>query len=230
MPAGMTVAGGRTSVFAAEILALPKGYTGLPRAIVRASQRRRLVHGVTIAVADKGLAAVTITDVTERAGVSKKTFYDHFPDKLACFLAAYDHGSAAMLEEVARAAATARDEGLTAIEQLRAGTRAYLEFLVFEETYARVFALEVLAAGPAAVARHRGCRDAFAHSLEAWHELNRPDHPGWPAAAPLAFEAATGMVYEVSSARIATRRVDELLALTEPLVGAQLGVLGIPAL
>ena len=87
----------RTSVFAAEIQALPSGYTGLPRQLVEASQRQRLVHGVTIAVADKGFAAATIADITDRAGVSKKTFYEHFSDKLACFLAAYDHGSAAIL-------------------------------------------------------------------------------------------------------------------------------------
>ena len=220
MPAGVM----RPSVFAAEIPALPSGHTGLPRELVESSQRQRLVHGVMVAVADKGFAAATIADITDRAGVSKKTFYEHFTDKLACFLAAYDHGSRAMLEQSALAAANARADGLGAVDQLRAGTHAYLDFLVCEEPYARTFCLEMLAAGPEAIARHRGCRDAFARSLQQWHQLNRPEHPEWPDVAPFAFEAATGVVYEISSARIAGGRVDELFDVEDDLVEAQLAI------
>ena len=217
----------RTSVFAAEIAALPSGYTGLPRQLVEASQRQRLVHGVTVAVGDKGFHGATIADITERAGVSKKTFYEHFSDKLACFLAAYDRGSTAMLTESSQAAAAAREAGLGAVEQLRAGTHAYLDFLVFEESYARTFCVEVLAAGPAAVARHRGCREAFARSLQVWHEVNRSQHPDWPDTPAIAYEAATGVVYEISSARVAAGRAHELLALEDDLVDAQLNILRI---
>jgi AcrR family transcriptional regulator len=217
----------RRSVFAAEIPALPAGYSGLPRELVEASQRQRLIHGVTIAVADKGFAAATVTDITERAGVSKKTFYEIFHDKLACFLAAYDHGAHAILDHTAQASIQAQADGAHAIDQLRAGTHAYLEFLVFEETYARTFCLEMLAAGPEAVARHRACRESFAHSLRAWYELNRPDQPGWPEPAPFVFEAATGVVYEVTSARIASGRAAELPAVEDDLVAAQVAVLGV---
>lgn len=213
-----------TSVFAAEIAELPSGYTGLPRELVEASQRQRLVHGVMVAVADKGFAAATIADITDRAGVSKKTFYEHFTDKLACFLAAYDHGARAMLEQTARAADAARQDDLDAGEQLRAGTHAYLDFLVSEEPYARTFCLEMLAAGPEAIARHRACREAFARSLQRWHEGNRPDHPEWPGAPPFVFEAATGVVYEISSARIAAGRVAELFDAEDDLVAAQLAI------
>jgi AcrR family transcriptional regulator len=189
--------------------------------VVAASQRRRLLDGITAAVADKGFAGATIADITDRAGVSKKTFYEHFDDKLACFLAAYDQGSAAMLEQSARAAAAARASGLDAVAQLRAGTRAYLDFLIAEELYARTFCLEILAAGPEAVARHRGCREAFARSVQAWHELN-----GFATAPAIAYEAATGVVYELSSARVATGRAHELPALEDDLVNAQLAILG----
>ena len=217
----------RRSVFAAEIPALPAGYTGLPRELVEASQRQRLIHGVTMAVADKGFAAATVTDITERAGVSKKTFYELFDDKLGCFLAAYDHGARAILEHTAAASMQARADGASAVDQLHAGTHAYLEFLVFEEPYARTFCLEMLAAGPEAVSRHRACRESFATSLAAWYELNRPDHPEWRKASPFAFEAATGVVYEVTSARIAARRVEQLPAVEDDLVAAQLAILGV---
>ena len=48
-------------------------------------------------VSDKGYAATTVADVVERAGVSRRTFYEQFADKEACFLAAYDAGLAAVL-------------------------------------------------------------------------------------------------------------------------------------
>jgi AcrR family transcriptional regulator len=213
----------RTSVFAAEIPSLRGGATGLPREHVETSQRQRLVHGVTVAVAERGLALATISDITTRAGVSKKTFYEHFEDKLACFLAAYDHGSMAMLEQTAAAAARARADGLDATAQLRAGTHAYLEFLVFEEPYARTFCLEMLAAGPEAVARHRACRDGFARSLQAWHDVN---HPG-RTLSPFHFEAATGVVYETSTSRVAAGRAKELFDVEDDLVAAQLAILGL---
>jgi AcrR family transcriptional regulator len=204
MPSG---AERRVSVFAAD------------RSPIAESQRQRLVHGVTVAVADKGLAATTVGDIATRAGVSKKTLYEHFADKLDCFLAAYDHGSTAMLRAVNDAALA---DGLDAVQQLRAGTAAYLDFLAFEEPYARTFCLEMLAAGPKAVARHRASRDAFSNSLRIWHTGN-----GFAPLDALAYEAATGLVYEVASARVATGNAAELPALTDAMTRAQLTQLGV---
>ena len=223
----MTTAVATRSVFAAEITSLPTGYSGIPRELVVASQRQRLIHGVTIAVAEKALSATTISDITDRAGVSKKTFYEHFDDKLACFLAAYDHGSAAMLSEVVGASVTARHEGANAVAQFRAGMHAYLAFLEREAPYARTFCLEMLAAGPEATARHRACRKAFAATLGDWHALNLADHPEWPAVTPFAFEAASGLAYEITSARIADGAAAELFEVEDELVRAQLAILGI---
>jgi AcrR family transcriptional regulator len=217
------------SVFAAEITSLPSGYSGLPRELVIASQRQRLIHGVTIAVAENALSATTISDITDRAGVSKKTFYEHFHDKLECVLAAYDHGAAAMLSEVVGASVTARHDGGDAVAQFRAGMHAYLAFLEREAPYSRTFCLEMLAAGPEATARHRACRKAFAATLGDWHALNRADHPEWPAVTAFAFEAASGLAYEITSARIADCAVAELFEVEDDLVRAQLAVLGISA-
>lgn len=214
----------KRSVFAVEVQAPA---SGTPRQLLVASQRQRLIHGVTMAVAEKALSATTISDITQRAAVSKKTFYDHFGDKLACFLAAYDQGAAALLAEVSAAAVQARREGRDAVNQFRAGTHAYLAFLERESPYARTFCLEMLAAGPEATARHRGSREAFAASVGDWHALNRPDHPEWPAVTAFGLEAATGLVYEIASARIAQGTVPALLAVEDELVRASLAVLGV---
>ena len=58
---------------------------------------RRILGGMVAAVAERGYAATTITDVVRHARVSRRTFYEHFADKEACFLAAYDAVSDAML-------------------------------------------------------------------------------------------------------------------------------------
>lgn len=213
------------SVFDPEIRGLPSGYSGLPRELVAASQLQRLRHGVIAAVADKGYGATTIAEIAARAGVSKKTFYEHFPDKQSCFLAAYDHGSRALFAAVTAASVAAADDGADAVGQLRAATRAYLGFLVDEASYARVFFLEILSAGPEAVARQRQCRAEFARSLRAWHERARAAEPTWPAAGELAYEAATGAVHEVALGRVAVGRADELSPLEDELVRIQLDIL-----
>jgi AcrR family transcriptional regulator len=218
----------RASVFAPTIPGLPSGYTGLPRELVEASQRQRLLHGVTAVVASKGYGPATIADITGQAGVSKKTFYEHFPDKLACFLAAYDHGSEAQLRAVGDASREAAEAGLSEIEQLRHGTRAYVTFLVDEEPYARMFFLELLAAGPEAISRYRACRATFASSLRIWHTAARERHPEWPAGSELLYEAATGAVHELSVGRIAIGRTADLLDLEDELLDVQLAILRVP--
>ena len=215
------------SVFGVEPQRLPRGASGIPRELVLASQRQRLIHGVTMAVAENALHGTTISDITERAGVSKKTFYAHFPDKMACFLAAYDHGAEALMAEVTEASVAARRAHRGAAEQYGAGTRAYLAFLQREAPYARTFCLEMLAAGPEAAGRHRAGRRAFARNVAVWHSLHAADHPAWPPVTAFSFEAATGLVYEVASGRIADGATEHLLDVADDVVRASLTVLGI---
>ena len=69
-----------------------------------APQRIRLLHAMATAVAEKGYAAVTIADVVAGAGVSKRTFYEHFTGKEDCLFSCYAEASDA-LAHVVRAAA-----------------------------------------------------------------------------------------------------------------------------
>ena len=69
---------------------LPGGRHGLSRDAVIANQRARIFAGLAAACAERGYGEVTVQEITERAGVSRRTFYDLFADKQACFLAAYD--------------------------------------------------------------------------------------------------------------------------------------------
>jgi AcrR family transcriptional regulator len=126
--------------------ALPRGPHRLARDEVLASQRGRLLDAMAEVVAERGYGATTVADVIEHAGVSRKTFYEHFSDKEACFLAAYDTGVEILMA------------------QMRGGEpiRAYLETLATEPAFARTFLIEIGAAGPRAIARRREVHDAFA--------------------------------------------------------------------
>jgi AcrR family transcriptional regulator len=140
---------------------LPRGTHGLDRDVVEASQRTRLLEAVGRAVAERGYASATIDDVVRRAGVSKKTFYDHFADKQDCFLAAYESASEELLERVREAHASEDDW----LERTRAGIVAYLRWLAADPALARVFLIEVAAAGPRALERRERLRDRYAELI-----------------------------------------------------------------
>jgi AcrR family transcriptional regulator len=147
---------------------LPRGTHGLDRSLVAASQRTRLLEATGRAVADKGYAGTTIEDIVRGAGVSKKTFYEHFSDKLDCFLAAYEAASDELFEHVraAQEAAGPSDRAADAwLARTRAGIHAYLRWLAAEPTLARVFLIEVAAAGPEALERRERLRARYAERM-----------------------------------------------------------------
>ena len=147
---------------------LPRGTHGLAPSLVAASQRARLLEATGRAVAEKGYAAATIDDIVRGAGVSKKTFYEHFPDKLGCFLAAYEAASDELLEHVRAAQEGSGDW----VERTRAGIHAYLRWLAAEPALARVFLIEIAAAGPEALERRERVRDRYAERMRELQTTN----------------------------------------------------------
>ena len=147
---------------------LPRGTHGLDPSLVAASQRTRLLEAAGRAVAEKGYAAATIEDIVRGAGVSKKTFYEHFADKLGCFLAAYEVASDELLEHVSGA----QDAGGDWVDRTRAGIHAYLRWLAAEPALARVFLIEIAAAGPEALERRERVRDRYAERMRELQTTN----------------------------------------------------------
>src|ERR1700704_5980491 len=56
----------------------------------RAEQRVRLALGMIDAIAQDGYRATRVADVIAHAGVSRKTFYEHFENKEECLLVTCD--------------------------------------------------------------------------------------------------------------------------------------------
>jgi AcrR family transcriptional regulator len=198
-----------------QIRRLPRGPHQLAREEVLASQRARMLEAMAHAVAAKGYAATTVADVVGGAGVSRKTFYEHFQDKEDCFLAAFDAGVQILVDTVERATLEAEGEWRN---HIRAGVRAYLQALGTVPDFARTFLIEVLAAGPRALERRAEVHARFAELLKALHESYRADHPDEiPKLPDEVFTAVVGAVDELVSDRVRKGRTGELLEL-EPVI------------
>ena len=79
---------------------LPRGPHALARVQVVASQRGRMIDSIASVVAGKGYTATTVGDVVKGAGVSRKTFYEHFADKEECFMAAWETGVQVLFDAI----------------------------------------------------------------------------------------------------------------------------------
>jgi AcrR family transcriptional regulator len=140
---------------------LPRGRHKLDPQLVAASQRQRLVEAIVELVAEKGYPDVTIGDIVSRAGTAKRTFYDHFADKLQCFLAALDGITDILVAASARFFAVSG----TVRERCEYSMRGYLELLVSMPNTAKVFYLEAVAAGPESVTRRHAVQLKFARNI-----------------------------------------------------------------
>jgi AcrR family transcriptional regulator len=207
---------GTARPLAADVLMtpLPRGPHGLAREEVLASQRGRMLAAMAAAVAEKGYPATTVGDVVGRAGVSRKTFYEHFADKEECFLAAWDAGVETLIDGVSHATLEA-DGGWK--DRLRAGVRAYLEMLAAAPAFARTFLIEVLAAGPRALERRADVHARFAELLHTLHERQREVAPELPELPDEVFAATVGAVEALVADRVRQGRTAELPAL-EPVI------------
>jgi len=192
---------------------LPRGPHRLAREVIEASQRGRLLDAMAEVVAEKGYAATSVADVIANAGVSRRTFYEHFRDKEDCFLAAYDTGVAVLLDTVRQAGADIDDP----LERTRARVRAYLETLAAEPAFARTFEIEIAAAGPRAQARRREVYERFAELAREDSVAARRQLPELPEPPDDVYLAAVGATDAVVSRRVAEGRIAELPEL-EPVV------------
>jgi AcrR family transcriptional regulator len=191
---------------------LPGGRHGLLRSFVAANQRERILSAVAQATAELGYAEMSVEAIITRAGVSRRTFYEHFKNKEDAFLEAYDAAVRLAVRQVRRA----YFQETTAQARLCAGIGAFLQFLASEPEVARMCILEVIAAGPRAMARRNETMRMFAEIIEDnIHELV----PSCRRAA-LTAEVIVGGIHEVVFGRVLADRTGELPGLADDLLVA----------
>jgi AcrR family transcriptional regulator len=85
--------------------------------------RAALSAAARLLFTERGYAATSTTEIVERAGVTRGALYHHFAAKEELFRAVFEQLEGEVTEHVAEEALTSPDP----LEQLRRGTRAYLE-------------------------------------------------------------------------------------------------------
>ena len=203
---------------------LPRGRSRLPAVAVQASQRGRLVRAVVAAVAESGYPAVTVADIVRRARVSRAAFYTHFTDKEDCFLSATREGGKLMVSQVI-GATHALGPGTPDEEVLRAACRAFLAFVAGEPEFAKIFYVDMPAAGPRAWERLDTAQHKYAVLNQTWHERARERHPEWPAVPYEAYLALAGATAELVRERVRRGEPDAGRGLEDTIVSLHLAVM-----
>jgi AcrR family transcriptional regulator len=189
------------------------------------SQRGRILFAIAQVVADKGYAATTVADIVDRASVSRTTFYDQFPDKETCFLAAINLGVEYLLGQMA-AAWEERGSAGDWRAHVRSDLTTYLEVLHGERAFAWALHVEWLAAGAAAIERRAQIFALFSERTRRIHEQARREDETIGALPPELFHLHTGGMDELIRECLRSRGADALPTLTEPLIDATLALLG----
>lgn len=164
--------------------------------LVDSPKRDKILTGTLEVVGSEGYDATSVRMVLDRTGLYRQAFYDNFPDKDACYLAAFDAGVARL--ETLVAATAASEESWRS--RLRAGLGALLDFLDAEPDIGRALVVEVHAAGPEALARRA---DAMKR-LGDFIDLARLETEGEESPPRIASEGIVAGIHAVVHGRLST--------------------------
>ncbi len=175
-------------------------------------QRGRLLSATFELVEEQGYGGATARSISERAGVSSRTFYECFGDREDCFLATFNYAVAGL--ELELRAGWESQLGWTA--RVRGALAALLLALDREPAVARLVFVEALAAGPRVLAR----RARVLESLAGVIDEGRVNAKAPGALPPLVAEAAVGATFSVIHARLLELRPRPLVELLGSLMAA----------
>jgi AcrR family transcriptional regulator len=174
-------------------------------------QRARLLSAAREVVGELGYPGMSVSRVTARAGVSRRTFYDLFEDREDCFLAVFQ-------EAVAHAGALASEayhaERGRWRERVRAALIALLGFLDGEPGLGALTIVDALAAGPRVLEHRARVLDTLKNVLDEGRKDTKPGR----APPPLTAEGVVGAVLAVIHARLLTHQDPQLTGLVNPLM------------
>jgi AcrR family transcriptional regulator len=174
-------------------------------------QRARILAAMVEVSAERGAASVTVAHIVERAGVSRRTFYELYSDREECFLGAFDDAFA----RASRYVLDADDPSAKWAERIRLALTGLLRFLDCERGPGQLLIVGSLGAGHLALERRR-CGIAQMISLV---DQGRGESKAGAELPPLTAEGIVGGVLSVLHARLIDPDGESLLSLTGPLMG-----------
>lgn len=182
--------------------------------LLDAAPRARLVAAIGCALQEKSFSAISVADVVRLARVSKRTFYEHFPTREACYIAAYE----ALTEHLLARIVSAASEERVVEARLFATARAYLSALEEVPDLARTFFLEIQLAGPDALKARRKVHQRFADLLRFLVAESQNERPDVRPLSPSMSVAVVGAINELLMVRLEEGRADCLTPLADTMV------------
>jgi AcrR family transcriptional regulator len=174
-------------------------------------QSARILAAMVEECAERGAANVAVAHVVGRARISRRTFYEIFANREACFLAAFDDA----LARVPRYVLDGYDPRAPWEARIRASLSRLLAFLDADRALAHLLVVGSLAAGPSALERRR---DALKHVVPFVDEGRTRTKTG-PGLPPLTAEGVVGGALSVVHARLLDGSARPLIELVNPLMG-----------
>jgi AcrR family transcriptional regulator len=137
------------------------------------AHRERLIAAMAMSIEARGYRSTSVAHVVRLARTSRRTFYEHFEDRDACFLALFESTTGEMMGSIA--AAVQFDAEWE--ELVDAAVGAYLDSVAARLALFESFAHELPALGPAGVERARGVTNRFVDLLVELAEAGRRERP-----------------------------------------------------
>jgi AcrR family transcriptional regulator len=162
-----------------------------PETIDAHDHAERALRAFAVVVAEEGYVDTTVDAVLKRAQMSATTFYANFSGKDDAMLAAIDSACAQIVAAVMPAFRRAPDWP----HGVRAAFGALFNFLASRPALAQLIAVEIYAAGSAAVERRR-------ETLRPLEELIAEGFEREPGAPRLATEAIIGALFSLTYKRL----------------------------
>jgi len=157
--------------------------------------RARIYEAMARVAGERGYAAATIGDVVKAAGVSRRTFYEHFKDKEDCFVETYRTGCENGIAEQAATVRALEDPDWRT--RLQVSIETYLSHLADEPHFARVLLIEILGAGPRALAMRERILATYVDGYRTLHALAQHEDPELPGIPEAFLRALVGGIAEL---------------------------------
>ena len=125
--------------------------------------RQRLLDGLAASIVDVGYRNSTVADIVRRARTSRRTFYEYFPDKEACFVALLTDANANMIRQISSSV----DPSAPWQIQVRQAVEAWIRCVESEPAITLSWIREVPALGDTARQLQRETMDAFVTMIQA---------------------------------------------------------------
>lgn len=194
-------------------------------AVSESEHRSRLLQAMAACAADKGFANTTIADIVREAGVSKRTFYEHFSSKEACFLMLFRAVSASALRTLSEAV-----KGRTPWHaQLEHALDAYFAHLSAGPRLLRTLFVEVHHLGEEGTRVRREVMQHLADFLLQTVNHSLDDAVAWPELSPTMALAAVGGINELVLQAIERGEAEQLTRLTPAASAIVRALAGVPA-